>query len=97
MTKIEKSIVIEAPVEKVFAFVNDFDNYIKTSSPEMEILSRDEGPQRVGFKTKVRSKLVIILTYTWRLVGLIGCVLQVSAFHAIKTTIHAGNIFPSLS
>ena len=59
MTKIEKSIVIEAPVEKVFAFVNDFDNYINASSPEMEmeILSRDEGPQRVGFKTKVRSKL----------------------------------------
>jgi len=56
LARIERSIVIEAPVEKVFAFVNDFDNFIKASSPEMkmEILSRDEGPQRVGFITKAR-------------------------------------------
>ena len=59
MTRIERSIVIEAPVEKVFAFVNDFDNFIKTQPPEMEmeILSRDEGPQRVGFTLKVRTKV----------------------------------------
>ena len=58
MARIERSIVIEAPVEKVFAFVNDFDNFIKTSSPEMqmEVLSRDEGPQRVGFITKARMR-----------------------------------------
>jgi len=57
--RIERSIVIEAPVEKVFAFVNDFDNFIKASSPEMEmeVLSRDEGPQRVGFVTKARTKV----------------------------------------
>ena len=59
MARIERSIVIEAPVEKVFAFVNDFDNFIKASSPEMEmeILSRDEGPQRVGFTLKARTKV----------------------------------------
>jgi len=57
LARIERSIVIKAPVEKVFAFVNDFDNFIKASSPEMkmEILSRDEGPQRVGFITKART------------------------------------------
>ena len=57
MTKIERSIVIEAPVEKVFAFVNDFDNFIKTQPPEMEmeVLSRDERPHRVGCITKVRA------------------------------------------
>jgi len=58
LAKIERSIVIEAPVEKVFAFVTDFDNFIKTQPPEMEmeVLSRDEGPQRVGFIAKVRAK-----------------------------------------
>ena len=59
MARIEKSIVINAPVEKVFAFVNDFDNFVKTQPPgvEMESLSQDEGPCRVGFKRKVRSKI----------------------------------------
>ena len=58
LTRIEKSIVIEAPVEKVFDFVTDFDNFVKTSPPEMEmtVLSRDKGPDRVGFKAKVRAK-----------------------------------------
>jgi ribosome-associated toxin RatA of RatAB toxin-antitoxin module len=57
LTKIERSIVIEAPVEKVFAFVNDFDNFLKTQPPEMEmeVLSRDEGPNRVGHITKVKT------------------------------------------
>jgi ligand-binding SRPBCC domain-containing protein len=51
--------VIEAPVEKVFAFVTDFDNFLKASSPEikMEVLSRDEGPQRVGSTVKVRTEV----------------------------------------
>jgi len=46
-------------VEKVFAFVTDFDNFLKASSPEikMEVLSRDEGPQRVGFTLKVKTKI----------------------------------------
>ena len=59
MAKIERSTVIEAPVEKVFAFVTDFDNFIKTQPPEMEmeVLSRDEGPQRVGFTLKARAKM----------------------------------------
>jgi len=50
--------VIEAPVEKVFDFVTDFDNFVKTSPPETEmtVLSRDKGPDRVGFKAKVRAK-----------------------------------------
>jgi len=50
--------VIDAPVEKVFAFVTDLDNFMKTQPPEMEmkVLSRDEGPQRVGFIAKVRAK-----------------------------------------
>jgi len=58
LTKIEKSIVIEAPVEKVFAFVTDFDNFLKASSPEikMEVLSRDEGPCRVGHTIKARAE-----------------------------------------
>lgn len=59
MARIERSIVIEAPVEKVFAFVTDLDNFIKTQPPEMEmeVLSRDEGPQRAGFIAKVRAKV----------------------------------------
>jgi ribosome-associated toxin RatA of RatAB toxin-antitoxin module len=59
LAKIEKSIVIEAPVEKVFAFVTDFDNFLKASSPEikMEILSRDESPQKVGDIIKVKVKI----------------------------------------
>jgi len=59
LARIERSIVIEAPVEKVFAFVTDFDNFLKASSPEikMEVLSRDEGPERVGCITKVRAKV----------------------------------------
>jgi len=59
MTRIEKIIEIKAPVEKVFAFVNDIDNMAKTSPPEWEseILSRDEGPSRVGFTYKIRSKV----------------------------------------
>ena len=59
MTKVERSIVIEAPVEKVFAFVTDFDNFLKASSHEikMEVLSRDEGTQKVGDTIKVRTKI----------------------------------------
>lgn len=59
MAKIERSIVIEAPVEKVFAFLTDFDNFVKLQPPEMEmeILSRDEGPQRVGYTVKARTKV----------------------------------------
>ena len=56
LTRIEKSIVIEAPVEKVFDFATDVDNFVKTQPPEMEmtVLSRDKGPDRVGSKAKVR-------------------------------------------
>lgn len=59
MTRIEKSIEIEAPVEKVFAFVIDVENFAKTGPPEteMEILSHDEGPVRVGYTVKMRAKL----------------------------------------
>lgn len=58
MPRIEKSIVIKAPVEKVFAFVTNVDNFGKTQPPEMEmeVLSRDEGPSRVGFTAKIRAK-----------------------------------------
>jgi len=58
LTRIEKSIVIEAPVEKVFDFVTDVDNFVKTQPPETEttVLSRDKGPDRVGSKAKVRAK-----------------------------------------
>jgi len=51
--------VIEAPVEKVFAFVTDLDNFVKCNPPEteMKVLSRDEGPQRVGSTAKVRAKV----------------------------------------
>jgi len=59
LTRIEKSIVIEAPVEKVFDFVTDPDNFVKTQPPETEMtfLSRDKGPYRVGSKAKVRAKV----------------------------------------
>lgn len=59
MARFEKSIVIEAPVEKVFDFVTDVENFVvKTRPPEMEmeLLSRDEGPVRVGQKARVRAK-----------------------------------------
>jgi len=58
LTRIEKSIVIEAPVEKVFDFSSDVDNFVKTQPPEAEmtVLSRDKGPDRVGSKAKVRAK-----------------------------------------
>ena len=58
MTRIEESIEIEAPVEKVWAFVIDHENFAKTNPPEldMEILSQGEGPQRVGYTTKLRAK-----------------------------------------
>jgi len=59
LTRIEKSIVIEAPVEKVFDFLTDVDNFVKTQHPETEmtVLSRDKGPDRVGSKGKVRAKI----------------------------------------
>jgi uncharacterized membrane protein len=59
LTRIEKSIVVEAPVEKVFDFATDFDNFVKTQLPEVEmtVLSRDKGPDRVGRKAKVRAKV----------------------------------------
>ena len=68
MTRIEKSIEIGAPVEKVFAFVNDFDNFIKTQPPEMEmeVLSRDEGPNRVGHRTRVRTRVFKVVRYIGR-------------------------------
>jgi hypothetical protein len=59
LAKIEKSIVIEAPVEKVFDFVTDFDNFLKASSPEikMEVLSRDESPEKVGDIVMVKTEI----------------------------------------
>jgi carbon monoxide dehydrogenase subunit G len=59
MTRIEQSIEIEAPVEKVWAFVIDIENFAKTNPPEveMEVLSKDEGPQRIGFTAKIRAKI----------------------------------------
>lgn len=59
MTRIEKTMEIKAPVEKVFAFVIELDNFVKTVPPEMEmeVLSRDEGPVRVGFTAKIRAKV----------------------------------------
>ena len=59
LTRFERSIVIKAPVEKVFAFATDLDSFLRTSPPEMEmkLLSRDEGPARVGQKAKMRGKL----------------------------------------
>ena len=64
MARIERSIVIEAPVEKVFAFADNFDNFLKTQPPEMEmeVLSRDEGPNRVGHRTKARAKVEFIVS-----------------------------------
>ncbi len=58
MGRIEKSIEIKAPVEKVFAFIIDFDNFVRTQPPEMklEVLSRDEGLVRVGFTVKARAE-----------------------------------------
>jgi ligand-binding SRPBCC domain-containing protein len=58
LTRFERSTVIQAPVEKVFAFATDLDNFMRTSPPEMEmkLLSRDEGPTRVGQKAKVKAK-----------------------------------------
>ena len=59
MTRIEKSIEIEAPVEKVWVFVIEVENFVKTNPPEMEmeLLSRDEGPQRLGLTAKIRAKV----------------------------------------
>jgi ligand-binding SRPBCC domain-containing protein len=59
LTRIEKSIVIEAPVEKVFDFMTDVGNVVKIQPPEMEmtVLSRDEGPVGVGSKIKLRAKV----------------------------------------
>jgi uncharacterized membrane protein len=59
LTRREKSIEIEAPVEKVFAFVIDVHNMTKTNSPEVEteVLSHDEGPVRVGYTIKVKAKV----------------------------------------
>ncbi|MCP8321851.1 MAG: SRPBCC family protein [archaeon] len=58
MTRIEKTIEIKAPVEKVFAYVIDVENFIKNQPPEMtsEVLRKDEGPQRVGFRSTIRAK-----------------------------------------
>jgi ligand-binding SRPBCC domain-containing protein len=58
LTRIEKSIVIEAPAEKVFDFMTDIDKIVETQPPEMEmtVLSRDKGPVRVGSKVKLRVK-----------------------------------------
>jgi len=58
LTVIERSVVIEAPVEKVFAFLIDVENTMKINLPEreVEILSRDEGPVKVGSRAKFRHK-----------------------------------------
>ena len=45
-------------MEKVFDFMTDIDNHVKTQPlhVEMTLLSRDKGPYRVGFKAKLRVK-----------------------------------------
>ena len=59
MARIEKSIEIEVPVEKAFAFTLDYYNRVRTAplDMEMETLSQDEGPARVGSTWKVRAKV----------------------------------------
>jgi ligand-binding SRPBCC domain-containing protein len=56
--KFEKSIVIEAPAEKVFDFMTDIDKIVETQPPEMKmmVLSRDKGPVGVGSKVRLRAK-----------------------------------------
>lgn len=58
MTRIEKTIEINAPLEKVFTYVTDVENFVKDQPPEMEfqILRKDEGPLRVGFTATIRVK-----------------------------------------
>ena len=59
MGRIEKTIEIEAPVEKVFAYVIDHENFVNNQPPDMEfkLLRKDDGPQRVGFTATVRAKV----------------------------------------
>ncbi len=58
MTKIEKSIVINRPVEEVFALYTDLSNNTQWESAILEARQTTEGPSGVGTKWKlVRQQL----------------------------------------
>ncbi len=58
MAKINKSINIQAPIEKVFAFMTDPENFAKAQPPESEtkIIAKPEGPPGVGRTWKMSMK-----------------------------------------
>ena len=66
MTKIEKSIIINAPIKKVFAFVTDPNNFARAQPPETQtkVLSRPEGPLAVGRSWRMSMKAAGQL-YEW--------------------------------
>ncbi|RJG12373.1 hypothetical protein D3879_03500 [Pseudomonas cavernicola] len=48
MVKIEISLVINRPVEEVFAFVSNYENLPRWRSIALEVRKTSEGPSRVG-------------------------------------------------
>ena len=58
LTKIDKSIVIHAPTEKVYAYIKDIDNFAKAQPPETEtkVLSKPEGGPKVGQISRMSMK-----------------------------------------
>ena len=48
MAKVEKSVVINRPVEEVFAFLSDVKNWLKWQSGMLEAEPSSEGPVGVG-------------------------------------------------
>lgn len=58
MDKIDKSIVIQAPIEKVFEFVTKPENFAKAQPPEAgtKIITSPKGPPKVGNVWKMGMK-----------------------------------------
>ncbi|MCW4033007.1 MAG: SRPBCC family protein [Candidatus Bathyarchaeota archaeon] len=58
MTKIEKSVIINAPVEKVYDLAIDVDYFAKAQPPETETknITKPEKPPKVGRTWKMRMK-----------------------------------------
>jgi uncharacterized membrane protein len=48
MIKVEASIVINRPIEEVFAFLSDMENNLKWRSSQIEVKKTSEGPIGVG-------------------------------------------------
>lgn len=65
MTTIERSIRINAPIERVFHFHDDTQNLLKITPPNIKVAIESIGTPGLGYEAKLRIRQFGVFTMTW--------------------------------